>query len=209
MFMAILLAQLVGAAPFVATWNITQANETVKWFAVKPQPTMTIDWGDSSTDTYLTEQVTSPTHIFAFPGLYNMSIEGPFLWMDKSGTSTSKLVDIVSWGDVFMIDQFAAGGMFSQFPNLEVSASPDTQPVFLPGARLTSMFDGSSFNSPLNWDLTNVTSIAYMFRDTPLLNQPINFRNTQGVVSVVGMFNGRQNSTSHSTSMHLACSMQI
>lgn len=94
-------------------------------------------------------------------------------------------MDISSWGDGFLVQDWLS--LFFGYPNLQVSASPDTQPKFLAGASLFNMFRNSSFNSPLNWDLTNVTSLKYMFSQTPL-NQPINFRNSQEVRSTASMF---------------------
>jgi len=81
----------------------------------------------------------------------------------------------------------SASSLFLYHANLRVSASPFTQPVFLPGAKLDEMFYSTSFDSPLNWNLLNVTTVTGMFQNTPL-NKSINFSNTQGLVQCGLMF---------------------
>jgi surface protein len=51
-----------------------------------------------------------------------------------------------------------------------------------------SMFDGSAFNHPLNWDTSSVTNMSYMFRDSPF-NHPINW-DTGNVTNMSHMFVG-------------------
>jgi len=61
--------------------------------------------------------------------------------------------------------------------------------VLLPGAVLQGMFQQTAFNSSLNCDLKNATSLASMFSRTPL-NKPITFTNMQGVTQMEYMFQG-------------------
>jgi len=178
---------LANALPFVTTWSTSQPNENLMLARITPQSSVTIDWGDGMTET--ADSGVHLNHTFASAGLHNVSLEGEFLWNLATSSSQDKLklVDIVSWGDGFMIDQSFGVGVFTGCSNLKVSAPPNTQPVFLPGASLSSMFGYTSFNSSLNWNLSGVISVGGMFSNTPL-NQPITFSDTQDVMSMNGMF---------------------
>lgn len=189
MLLVLYCLQIAGAlsSPFVTTWNVTEANETIRLPFLNSQSNLTIDWGDSATD--FAENSSQPiifNHTYETPGLYNVSLFGAFRWNRDVLANRTKLVDIVSWGDGLIVDS-SSGFLFSYCPNLRVSAPPNTQPVTRPGATFSWMFAYTSFNSSLNWDLINVTDISGMFTNTPL-NQPITFRNTQLVVSMDSLF---------------------
>jgi len=190
MFGLLALATLVTDAPFVTTWNTSTTNESVSLPTITPQTNVTIDWGDNTTPSSLLAgtSYSSLNHTYVTTGKHNVSISGQFRWMGNSTTQAakSKLLDIVSWGDGFLVDQ-ASANLFYDYVNVQVSAPPSTQPVFLAGAVLEGMFWSTAFNSSLNWDLKNVTSLKAMFRLTQL-NKPITFTNTQGVTTMAYMF---------------------
>lgn len=186
---------LLDAAPFVTTWKTTTPNETVTWPTVSTQTALDVDWGDGQSHQFFAGLRATPAHTYATAGTYNVSMSGEFRWrvlgppptvQPPPPTSFTKLLDIVSWGDGFLVDQ-SSFSLFTSFLNLRVSAPANTQPVFLSGSNLAYMFQYTSFNSTLNWDLANVTNLQFMFASTPL-NQPITFSNTHNVVSMNSMF---------------------
>jgi len=193
MWLSLLLSSVTASLPFITTWSTKYFPGDIVLPTISAQSLVTIDWGDNSANSTIAPltNATDLSHEYAATGLYNVSILGEFRWISPASGSTPsfrKLVDIVSWGDGFLIDENSASNLFGSYFNLQVSASPFTQPVFLPGARLDAMFDSTSFDSPLNWDLLNVTSVFGMFAFTPL-NNLINFSNTQGLTSLSSMFN--------------------
>jgi len=57
-----------------------------------------------------------------------------------------------------------------------------------PGSVLSYMFAETLFNSPLEWDLTNVTDMSYFAAITRSLTNPLTFTHTSGVTNIDGMF---------------------
>jgi len=54
---------------------------------------------------------------------------------------------------------------------------------------MSSMFIGTPFNQNINnWDVSNVTSMSYMFFQATLFNQPLNSWNVSSVTNMEGMF---------------------
>jgi len=173
-----------ASSPFVTSWNVTASSLVLP--NIRAQTDVTVDWGDGSAlnSTTAGTSFEGLAHTYAAPGLYTVSVSGEFRWAANS--PNPNLEDIVSWGDGFLVDKDSAN-LFASYTSLRVSADPNTQPMFLPGANLTAMFRSTAFDSPLNWDLVNVTSLEYMFSSTPL-NKSITFVNTQGVTSTAYMF---------------------
>lgn len=137
--LVLLLMKLATAAPFVTTWNITNASETIVLPPLRVQSNLTVDWGDSGSDSFLPGSMVI-NHTYVLPGLYNVSMTGQTFWGIATGLTTkAKLVDVVSWGDGLLVDA-SSPQMFANYPNLRVSAPSNTQPVFLAGASLSKMF---------------------------------------------------------------------
>jgi len=194
MWVALLLWLVPSASslPFITTWRTNTSSETIIWPSIRAQSLVTIDWGDNSTSSTINPltNVTDLSHVYATAGLHNVSVFGDFRWISPysgSNATKTKLVDIVSWGDGFLVDANSDSNLFMSYSNLRVSASPFTQPVFLPGASLVYMFYATSFDSPLNWNLINVVNVNGMFQYAPL-NKPITFSNTQGLVQCSALF---------------------
>lgn len=182
-----LFAAVYSVSPFITTWRTTSPNESISFPLNKPPPAMIIvDWGDGQ----MSNTTTLPlTHVYTASGFYNVSIsDGAIYGFGFNDTGDKlKLVDIVSWGDNFFMDATSTR-VFAGCSNLHVSASPFTQPQFVYPATLEGMFINSSFNSPLNWNLTNITSLAAMFRGAFLFNQPLNFTTSNSLKTVEEMF---------------------
>ena len=174
-----------ASLPFLTTWKTTSAGETITLPVIGVS--INVDWGDGQTSA-ITNASSPIFHQYVTPGLHNVSILGDLSGFSfKSQRDETKLVNIADWGDGFFVDGSSVD-MFANCVNLQVSAAPTNQPVFLPGATLEGMFKNTSFNSSLNWNLTRVVSVARMFQYATKLNQPITFSNSDGVTNTSGMF---------------------
>jgi len=152
---------------------------------------------DGQTLTGLTDDVT-----LTFPsgiGTYDIIISGifPKLFLQQS-PDKSKLIECKQWGNTGFIEPSAIQSAFA-YNNLLTTVSATDVPVgsFL---YLSGMF---SFCSSLvsipnlnNWDVSNVTTMASMFREAPNFNGNMSSWNTSNVtdmsymLSNVPLFNG-------------------
>ena len=126
----------------------------------------TVDWGDGTNE--LTELAdgtsnTSISHVYTDSGTYDVKIK----FVDGQIRFDDSVVDIKWWGENTFV---TAEEMFKGNQNLITFTASDV-PKFQPGASTASMFeDCTSFtgaNSNLGeWDFSNVTNTADMFKNT-------------------------------------------
>ena len=182
---------LVAALPFVTVWNTTTANEVIYWPTIFPETSLTVEWGDTTGQYVAANTAINLTHTYSAAGPHTISVTGRLRWLSSmSNPSPSRLAlkEISAWGDGFIIDPNFPSTLFQSYSYLQVTAPANTQPVFLPGASLRYMFGYTAFNSPLDWDLTNVTDIEGMFAGTFYQNSRITFSNTQSVTTFAYLF---------------------
>lgn len=181
---------LVAAGPFASVWSPTNYFMN---YDVVAYTNVIVDWGDGFMTTVFANATALQriSHTYDTKNPYTISMTGQVRWGPPASTlMPARLLDIVSWGDGFIINSNSAY-TFSGYTNMRVSAPANTQPVMLAGATLKGMFSGcTAFNSSLDWNLANVTSLEEMFANTISLNQPVSFSNTQGVTSTRSMFEG-------------------
>ena len=178
-------------------------------FLLSGSDSITVDWGDSSTDTYTDGQ--APNHTYAITGTAIISINGTaheYGGFGRPYTGKSLIVECSSWGNLGIT---SLKGAFvgcnnlvvvpTYIPNIVVDVS-----YMFSNARLfnqdisswntsnitnmTYMFNAAVvFNKPLNsWDTSSVTDMSYMFTAAYLFNQPLNLWNTSSVTTMRGMF---------------------
>ncbi len=176
----------VYGTPFVSTWNITSASETI----TLPLPAngnqydFNVDWGDSSPLGYVTSR-TDPDriHTYASPGVYTITITGKMesirLW---NTPERLKILSIPELGDV---DWKSFFGSFEECLNLTTVEGGDTSEV----TTMQSMFRGSINVEPIttNWDTSNVTNMGSMFFGTDA-NPNTSSWNTANVTNMSYMF---------------------
>jgi surface protein len=118
-----------------------------------------IDWGDGTTDTDVTEEI---THTYSEAGIYTVTITGDFPAINFASNSTeaSKILTIEQWGGV---KWKSMEGAFHGCKNLEYYATdtPDLSEV----TNMSMMFyEARSFNGDISgWDVSKVTDMSYMF----------------------------------------------
>jgi surface protein len=203
---------VVEATPFITTWLITSqadsADEdntiiigTIKEggfsndsydYASDPYYAynFSIDWGDGTVEHNQTE---GKAHTYATPGTYTVKITGQFprLFLYNSeatnGATPEKLLSVEQWGNNIWRSMAIA---FYNADNLVFNATdkPDLTQV----TSLSYMFlSADYFNSDIsNWDVSNVTDMSFMFNNTYAFNQNINDWDVSNVTNMQAMFSG-------------------
>ena len=182
--------------PFITTWTTSNTSSGSSNSTSITIPTYTgdvynyqVDWNNDGV--YDQSGITgNVTHDYGVAGTYTIRIRGTFPRIYFAGGNDGrKLINIVQWGDNAWTTMNSA---FYNCYNLDVTA---TDVPNLSG--VTDMF-GMFYNcinltGPANihtWNTSTVTSMAYMFVNGYLFNQPIGSWNTANVTNMSFMFNG-------------------
>ncbi len=169
----------------------------------------TVDWGDSTTDTAVTEDI---THTYSAPGTYTIRISGlfPAIRFNDEGDK-DKILSVDQWGTN---GWRSFSGAFRGASNLTLTATdtPDMSSVFsmasafhnaplvnsnLDGwdvanvVSFSSTFEGASaFDVDISgWDVSSATNMRSMFRSSGF-NQDISGWDVANVTSMSSMFFG-------------------
>ena len=185
----------IHSQEFTTTWNTTilstgsSANNqiTIPTNSVYTY-NYTIDWGDGSTDTNVTGNI---THTYAAPNTYTLKISGDFpaIYFNNIGDK-NKIIEILDWGT---IQWQSMENAFYGCENLNFDAinSPDLSQV----TSLKNMFRGAtSFNGIINnWDISNINNISGIFWNANIFNRPLDSWNTIAVTDMSNVFSGAYN----------------
>ena len=142
-----------------------------------------ISWGDGTTSTGHTGNA---THTYASTGTYTVKISGDFprIYFNDSGDK-DKILSIEQWGTGAWTSMNSA---FYGCSNLagQASDSPDLSNI----TSMSNIFrDTTSFNQNIsNWDVSNVTNMYAMFRDATSFNQSIGNWDVSSVTNMHSMF---------------------
>ena len=202
----------VPEGAFVTTWNATSSPHTISIpLEVYPGGTITIDWGDGSTDN-VTANGTQP-HTYSGPGDYQVSITGNLsrIEMSATGGTASKLASIDQWGDIRWSSmerafEFASNMEYAAIDAPDLSGVTSMERMFQSASKfdwdlsgwnvsavtnMDAMFgNAAAFNSTLNdWNVSSVTDMNSMFQGATDFNQPLNDWNVSAVTSMANMFN--------------------
>ncbi|WP_298477555.1 BspA family leucine-rich repeat surface protein [uncultured Maribacter sp.] len=146
-----------------------------------------IDWGDGSTDTGVTGNI---THDYAAPGTYTIEISGTFpaiYFNDDQANDKLKIIEILAWGDIqWQTMENAFYGCSNM--NFDLIDSPDLSQV----TSLKNMFkDGKLFNGIINnWDVSTITDISGMFYGASIFNRPLDNWVTNSITDMSETFWG-------------------
>ncbi len=170
---------------FVTTWKTdnpgASANNQVSIFTNGGGYNYTIDWGDATSDTGVTGNI---THTYAAPGTYTVKISGSFpKIMFGNGGDCQKILSVDQWGtSQWQYLQNAFNGCSNMV--LKAGDIPDLSQV----TSLGYMFFQSQVNSNLNdWDISSITSTLNMFGETPF-NQDLSGWDTSSITDMRYMF---------------------
>ena len=176
-------AQAIG---FVTTWDTTlpgsSANDTIEFLVNSGSSNYTIFWGDGTSTIGASG---NESHTYAAPGTYTVSIVGDFAgFAFNDGGDVDKLTSIEQWGNV-AFENWNNG--FEGADNIVYNASdnPDLSGV----TSLREMFKDSAFNGDISgWDTSSVTDMSDMFHGASVFNQDIGSWDTSSVIDMSSMF---------------------
>jgi gliding motility-associated-like protein len=180
---------------FTSIWNTANtspgssgANEiTIPTNPAYTTYNYTVDWGDGSTDTGVTGNI---THTYAAPGSYTLMIDGNFPSIYFNNTNDRlKIIEILGWGTIqwqTMEDAFHG----CENINFDAIDAPDLSQT----TSLRNMFrDCSSFNGIVNnWDVSTITNMSGLFRGARIFNRPLDTWNTAAVTDMSETFYSAQ-----------------
>ncbi|WP_299433954.1 BspA family leucine-rich repeat surface protein [uncultured Maribacter sp.] len=144
-----------------------------------------VDWGDGSTDTGVTGNI---THDYAAPGTYTIEISGTFpaiYFNDDRANDKLKIIEILAWGDIqWQTMENAFFGCSNM--NFDLIDSPDLSQV----TSLKNMFrGGTSFTGIVNnWDVSTITDISGVFAECSIFNRPVDSWTTNSVTDMSETF---------------------
>ena len=149
---------------FITTWLTTENDESITIPTTGGGYDYAVDWGDGSDINVGYTGEDNATHIYATPGAYTVTIIGDFPRIYFNGTSgdRNKITSIEQWGT-------------------NTWSSMD------------SAFEGCInllYNAADNPDLSQVTSMAEMFKDATVFNGNIGDWNVSNVTDMTAMFDG-------------------
>ena len=182
-----LVPTFVFAADFITTWKTdnpgTSANNQITIPTVGAGYNYRVIWGDGTVDFNVTGDI---THTYPAPGTYTVRISGDFpriYFLNRF--DKDKILSVEQWGDIAWTNMLFA---FFGCTNLVVNASdaPDLSGV----TDLHSMFRDTDIGTPdfSGWDTSNITRTAFMFLDTPNFNGDITTWDMSNVTDMSGMF---------------------
>ena len=182
---------------FITSWDSETFSSEDRSVTIPTESSSTdydfeIDWGDGTTETY-TGDDPDPTHTYAKDSTYAVEITGTFpriflnahFGADGDEENADKLQSIDQWGSVQWESMEAA---FSGTTNMTYNATdrPDLSQV----SSMSDMFrDTFVFNGDIgDWDVSNVTDMSGMFRDASSFNQDIGNWDVSSVTDMENMF---------------------
>ncbi len=181
------------AQSFTSIWNTnntetgSSANNQI---TIPTNPAYTtynydVDWGDGSTDTGVTGNI---THDYAAPGTYTIEISGTFpsiYFNDDRANDKLKIIEILAWGDIqWQTMENAFFGCANM--NFDLIDSPDLTQV----TSFKNMFrGGTSFNGIVNeWDISTITDLSGTFANCNTFNRPLDLWDTSNVTDMSETF---------------------
>lgn len=175
--------------PFVTTWKTdnpgTSDDHTIMIPTTGGGYNYQVDWGDGTIQNILGQ---NPTHTYATPGTYTVSITGDFprIYFNNSGDK-NKLLTVEKWGNIEWNSMESA---FSGCTNLNITNPNIDIPNLTNVTNLASMFQFcNAFNGTIgNWDVSSVTNMSSMFEEADIFNTNINTWNVGEVTNMDNMF---------------------
>ncbi|KAB5491635.1 BspA family leucine-rich repeat surface protein [Flagellimonas hadalis] len=171
---------------FITTWKTDADNEEIVIGTNNSYDyNYTIYWGDGTSEQITTSDPIS--HIYASAGTHTVSIVGvfPAIRYINGVTTSSKLMSIEQWGTIAWRTMQNA---FAYCINMVYNATdtPDLSQV----TSMSYMFlRAEAFNGAIgDWDTSNVTDMTGLFRRAIAFNQDIGNWDTSNVTSMSSVF---------------------
>jgi surface protein len=150
----------------------------------------TIDWGDGSisSNTYANR-----VHNYASSGDYTVTINGTIEGWKFSTYATSykdSIKEIIRWGTLKGESNYNIE-MFFNCTNLVltgVTDTPDLSTILSLQNMLSSCTSITTINNINNWDISNVTSLNYLFAGCINFNDDLSSWNMSNILGIIGTF---------------------
>ncbi|MEL0643111.1 BspA family leucine-rich repeat surface protein [Olleya sp. Ti.3.14] len=183
------LINIYAQQPFITTWEVTDGSLDIE-IPASTDPVYSynysVDFGDGTI--LSTNNIYSTSHTYAQAGTYTVSITGNYSkpnFTSASYLSQLKIKSIEQWGD---IQWESMENAFRGCSNLVINATdaPDLSQV----TSLKFMFgQAASLNQSINhWDVSTITNMEDMFQGASLFNQPLNNWDVSNVTNMKRMF---------------------
>ena len=149
--------------------------------------TAKVDWGDGNTDDITTYNQSEVTHTYSSAGTYTIKITNALKgFRFNNGGDKLKMLEIQNWG-VFELNR---NKTFKGCNNLTMSATDEPTITSTSMAEIFNdcfaLVSTSGFSA---WDMSSVTNISQMLRDT-LMNAPINAWDVSNVTNMTSTLAG-------------------
>ncbi|MFN3188554.1 MAG: BspA family leucine-rich repeat surface protein [Candidatus Paceibacteria bacterium] len=180
---------------FITTWDTTQpgvtADNQIRIPGTGSGYNYDVYWVNTASSTQTGTTTTTSnvlTLTFPEPGIYRVEIAGAFprIFFNNGG-DRQKILQVNQWGDIAWSSMANA---FQRASNLRVPATdaPDLSEV----TTMANMFRSASvFNDPVNhWDVSNIELFTNLFRESSNFNQPLYNWDTSNATNMQDMFRG-------------------
>ena len=186
---------------FITVWETTTADESITIPTFTGETyDYTVNWGDGDTST---NQMAAATHTYATAGNHTVTITGTFprIYFNNRGDRT-KILEVKQWGSQAWTSMEKAFYGCSKL-NITATDVPDLSNV----TSLAYMFRSTlleTANRIGDWNTGTVTNMGLMFYQVRAFNQNISSWDTSAVTTMYSMFSGatafNQNISSWNTS---------
>ncbi len=176
------------SAAFITTWKTDNEGASddnqITILTSTSDQNYTVDWGDDSQDSDVTGEI---THTYDSAGTYIVVITNEFknIKFATTNTDAKKILSVEQWGDT---QWSTMGNAFNGCENLVLNATdaPDLSQV----TSLGYMFNAAkSVNSDLNhWDVSNITSMGGTFKGASAFNGDVSQWDVSSVTNMSHMF---------------------
>lgn len=198
------LSSFAQTAPFITTWSTANPGGTDnKTITIPASGSYNIAWFEIGGTGYTGTSSGSNTITLTFPEPGNYKVEmtpatGPgtpfsaisFGGPDANGIADSlKLTGVTQWGDISWSNMIRA---FYHCSNLVITATdiPDLSNVETTSQMFYYCTAIATIPNIASWDVSNVTTMSYMFSNASNFNDNINSWDVGQVVSMYDMFDG-------------------
>ena len=181
-------AVMTAQDAFITTWQVTSSDLSIEIpmnVAASGAYLYDIDFGDGNA---FEDVVNITTHTYDGPGIYTVSISGEFPHFPMSSTDAAnraKLLSVEQWGS---IEWESMSNMLSSCPNVVVNATD--APNLSQATSMAFMFANTpSFNQFIgHWNTANIEDMQGVFWGATQFNQPLNNWNVSNVTNMWRMF---------------------
>ncbi len=175
-----------SSTPFVFVVDTTKAgsaNDTFVLPIASGSTSITVDWGDSNSDSFITAG--NKTHTYSAPGEYTVSVTGRWSGIFFQGAGDClKMSEVQQWGNLIW------GGMYQAFMGCEnLTFSYTDEPAFnLTNYDFNDAFAQTKLNNDVSWLPSGIIGMSNMFYACTDFNQDLSSLDTSSCTDMSAMF---------------------